>query len=81
MSLNERVNNVNQLVHDALTQKNVPAQNDTYENVYSYPIKKAREKFEKNYFTSQLKNIKETYLKPQNLLEWKDLLFIENLNN
>ena len=55
LSLNESVNNVNQLVHDALTQKNVPIQNDTYENVYSYPIKKAREKFEKNYLTSQLK--------------------------
>ena len=58
LSLNESVNNVNQLVHDALTQKNVPAQNDTYENVYSYPIKKAREKFEKNYLTSQLKKHK-----------------------
>ena len=58
LSLNESVNNVNQLVHDALTQKNVPIQNDTYENVYSYPIKKAREKFEKNYLTSQLKKYK-----------------------
>ena len=58
LSLNESVNNVNQLVHDALTQKNVPIQNDTYENVYSYPIKKAREKFEKNYLTSQLKKHK-----------------------
>ena len=58
LSLNESENNVNQLVHDALTQKNVPIQNDTYENVYSYPIKKAREKFEKNYLTSQLKKHK-----------------------
>ena len=58
LSLNESVNNVNQLVHDALTQKNAPIQNDTYENVYSYPIKKAREKFEKNYLTSQLKKHK-----------------------
>ena len=58
LSLNESVNNVNQLVHDALAQKNVPIQNDTYENVYSYPIKKAREKFEKNYLTSQLKKHK-----------------------
>ena len=58
LSLNESGNNVNQLVHDALTQKNVSAQKDIDENVYSYPIKKAREKFEKNYLTSQLKKPK-----------------------
>ena len=58
LSLNESGDNVNQLVHDALTQKNVSAQNDIDENVYSYPIKKAREKFEKNYLTSQLKKNK-----------------------
>ena len=58
LSLNESGDNVNQLVHDALTQKNVSAQNDIDENVYSYPIKKAREKFEKNYLTSQLKKHK-----------------------
>jgi len=58
LSLNESINNVNQLVHDALTQKNISAQNNTDENVYSYPIKKAREKFEKNYLTSQLKKHK-----------------------
>ena len=58
LSLNESGVNVNQLVHDALTQKNDSAQKDTDENVYSYPIKKAREKFEKNYLTSQLKKHK-----------------------
>ena len=58
LSLNESANNVNQLVHDALTQKNVPVQNDNNESVYSYPIKQAREKFEKDYLTSQLKKHK-----------------------
>ena len=58
LSLNESANNVNQLVHDALTQRNVTKQNDTFENVYSYPIKQAREKFEKDYLTSQLKKHK-----------------------
>ncbi len=58
LSLNENVNNVNQLVHDALTQKSASEKSDIDENVYSYPIKKAREKFEKNYLTSQLKKHK-----------------------
>lgn len=58
LSLNENTNNVNQLVQDALTQKNVPSHEDSYKNVYSYPIKQAREKFEKNYLTSQLKKYK-----------------------
>ncbi|MDC6465737.1 sigma-54 dependent transcriptional regulator [Pelagibacteraceae bacterium] len=58
LSLNENSNNINQLVHDALKQKNDFAKTDTYENVLSYPLKEAREKFEKNYLTSQLKKYK-----------------------
>jgi len=58
LSLNENKNNINQLVHDALKQKNDFAKSDTYENVLSYPLKEAREKFEKNYLTSQLKKHK-----------------------
>ena len=38
LSLNEKGVNVNQIVHDALIQKNDSAQKDTDENVYSYPI-------------------------------------------
>ena len=58
LSLNENVNNINQLVQDSLTQKNNTGDNSTYENVLSYPLKEAREKFEKNYLTSQLKKHK-----------------------
>ena len=43
---------------DALTQKNSNISSDNYENVMSYPLKEAREKFEKNYLTSQLKKNK-----------------------
>ena len=43
------------MVYDALSQKNVSKGNDSSENVLSYPLKQAREKFEKNYLTSQLK--------------------------
>jgi len=58
LSLNEKSNNMNQLVQDALSQKNVSSNSENYENVLSYPLKEAREKFEKNYLTSQLKKHK-----------------------
>ena len=58
LSLNEKTNNINQLVQDALSQKNIPKEEENYENVLSYPLKQAREKFEKNYLTSQLKKHK-----------------------
>ncbi len=58
LSLNEKKININNLVMDALSQKNVSSQFDDYSNVLSYPLKQAREKFEKNYLTSQLKKHK-----------------------
>ena len=58
LSINENTNNINQLVHDALSQKKVSNDSDIYESVLSYPLKQAREKFEKNYLTSQLKKHK-----------------------
>ena len=58
LSLNENKNNINQLVLDALSVKNVSKYSVSYENVLSYPLKEAREKFEKNYLTSQLKKHK-----------------------
>jgi len=58
LSINENTNNINQLVHDALSQKKVSNDRDTYESILSYPLKQAREKFEKNYLTSQLKKHK-----------------------
>ena len=57
-SVNENVNNINQIVQDALSQKNISKDFDSYENVLTYPLKEAREKFEKNYLTSQLKKHK-----------------------
>ena len=58
LSVNEKKINVNSLVQDALSQKNIKANSDSYENVLSYPLKEAREKFEKDYLTSQLKKHK-----------------------
>ena len=58
LALNETSNNINKLVHDSLSQKNISERSDSYENVLSFPLKEAREKFEKNYLTSQLKKHK-----------------------
>ena len=58
LSLNEQTSNINQLVQDSLSQKSDLHNTESYENVFSYPLKEAREKFEKNYLTSQLKKHK-----------------------
>ena len=58
LAVNEKQINVNNLVKDALSQKNVKDDLALYENVLSYPLKDAREKFEKDYLTSQLKKYK-----------------------
>ena len=58
LSLNENISKINQIVQDALTQKNLSKNKDSYENVLTYPLKEAREKFEKDYLTSQLKKHK-----------------------
>ena len=58
LSVNEKKININNLVQDALSQKNKENKSDSYENVLTYPLKEAREKFEKDYLTSQLKKHK-----------------------
>tara|TARA_Y100000590_G_scaffold353982_1_gene407127 strand:- start:3875 stop:5248 length:1374 start_codon:yes stop_codon:yes gene_type:complete len=61
LSINENSANINQLVQDSLSQKNISKSSkdsDSNENVLSYPLKEAREKFEKNYLSSQLKKHK-----------------------
>ena len=58
LSMNENKFNINNLVQDSLTQKNNEDDSDSYNNVLSYPLKEAREKFEKNYLNSQLKKHK-----------------------
>ena len=49
---------INNIAKDALSQKGMRSISDSYENVLSYPLKEAREKFEKDYLTSQLKKHK-----------------------
>tara|TARA_B100000029_G_scaffold512776_1_gene610389 strand:- start:1917 stop:3275 length:1359 start_codon:yes stop_codon:yes gene_type:complete len=56
LSINEKTININQLVQDSLSQKNTNI--NALDNVLSFPLKEAREKFEKNYLASQLKKHK-----------------------
>jgi len=58
LSVNEKKVNINSLVRDAISQKNLENNSQGYENVLSYPLKEAREKFEKDYLTSQIKKHK-----------------------
>jgi len=58
LSLNENKTNLNQLVMDAISTKSIESNEESYDSVLSYPLKEAREKFEKNYLTSQLKKHK-----------------------
>jgi len=58
LSVNEKKIDINNLVKDSLNQKNLNSPEDLYSNVLSYPLKEAREKFEKEYLTSQLKKHK-----------------------
>ncbi len=58
LSINEKKIDVNSLVSDALSQKNINATPDFYEKTLSYPLKEARENFEKDYLTTQLKKHK-----------------------
>ena len=58
LAANEKDININNLVQDALSQKKLENNPNSYESVLSYPLKEAREKFEKDYLTSQLKKHK-----------------------
>ena len=58
LSINEKKIDINSLVREALSAQKKEDGEDSYENVLSYPLKEAREKFEKNYLTSQIKKHK-----------------------
>ena len=58
LSINENSSNINQIIKDSLSQNDMAKSIDAYENTLSYPLKEAREKFEINYLTSQLKHHK-----------------------
>ena len=55
LSVNDTTIDVNTLVQDSISQKNKNSTADKSDNVLSYPLKEAREKFEKDYLTSQIR--------------------------
>ena len=58
LSSNEKKVDINNLINDALMQKNINNNSVSQDDVLSYPLKEAREKFEKDYLTSQIKKHK-----------------------
>ena len=58
LSVNEKQIDINNLIKDALVNKDIKSNSSANENVLSFPLKEAREKFEKDYLTSQLKKHK-----------------------
>ena len=55
LSVNEGLVDINSLIQDSISQKSKKMSSDNDDNVLSYPLKEAREKFEKNYLTSQIR--------------------------
>ena len=79
LSSNESKQKINNIIDDILNPSSKIHENkNILEQSFQSPLKEAREHFEKEYLTTQLKNIMETSLKLQILLEWKGLHFIEN---
>jgi len=58
LSVNEKEINVNSLVKDSLFHDKNKVYQDDFASSLSYPLKEARENFEKNYLVSQLKKYK-----------------------
>ena len=72
---NNNSDKISTIIKESIKQE----ENEIYsESNFSVPLKEARENFEKDYLTTQLKNLVEMFPKQLNLLEWKDLLYIEN---
>ena len=58
LSANEKKININSLVKDSLFQNETNLKKEDLSEAFSYPLKEARENFEKNYLMSQLKKYK-----------------------
>ena len=57
LSPNEKKENINMIINESLKKASINSI-DISENSFSFPLKEARENFEKNYLTSQLKKFK-----------------------
>jgi len=57
LSPNEKNDNINMIMNESLKKISIN-KSDTFKNNYSFPLKEARENFEKSYLASQLKKFK-----------------------
>ncbi len=55
LSANESKENINSLINDILTNKNTTSDDNILKNTFTSPLKEAREQFEKEYLSIQLK--------------------------
>ena len=55
LSVNDSKVDMANLIQDSISQKNITGDKEKDKSVLSYPLKEAREKFEKDYLTSQIK--------------------------
>ncbi len=58
LSPNENTENINMIINESLKKVSASHSADISENNFSFPLKEARENFEKSYLTSQLKKFK-----------------------
>jgi len=58
LASNEKNININSIIHDALTQKKKDNNVNSYDSLLAFPLKDAREKFERDYLTAQIKKHK-----------------------
>ena len=78
VSANESKESINKSISDILNNKRPIDNNSVFHNTFTSPLKEAREQFEKEYLTIQLKKITEISQKQPTLLVWSVLHFIEN---
>ena len=78
VSANESKENIDKSISDILSNKKSLNTNLIDNDTYSPPLKEARERFEKEYLTIQLKKIMEISPKQLTLLEWSVQLCIES---
>ena len=72
----ETKDKISNIIKESLKSNNLNDQ--LSENSLSVPLKEAREKFEKEYLTIQLKKFNGIFQKLRILLEWKEAPYIEN---
>ena len=74
LSSNESKQKINQVIDDILNPSSkIQNSQNILEQSFQSPLKEAREHFEKEYLSKQLKNIMAISPRQQILLEWKDL--------